>query len=331
MKTGIVYAEKGIFAAWPANHGAWQWGDEFLVGFMRGKFKRQSMHNIEEPYQRVFARSMDGGEHWSVEAPNTDFECTVVTDLPPKTLQNAIIRVCGVYDTGGDFCFEGGGFYVSLDKGREWQGPFLLDGLQEYFSDPMQCTARTRVVDDLFFFTDAQRMIWGTDATFCARFNEGKFEFVGSVCADDARAACPAAVKVGNSYVAVLRRRKSGRRDGWIDSCISEDGGKTWSKPVFVASTGSHNGNPPALAATPDGLLVCTFGNRDEGNIIAIRSEDGGRTWGRADVIRASERADVDVGYPQLFVRSDGEMVCVYYFTSTDHPHQHIAYTMFSA
>lgn len=36
---GEVYTELDIYAGWPANHGAWQWGNEFLVGFLRGKYR----------------------------------------------------------------------------------------------------------------------------------------------------------------------------------------------------------------------------------------------------------------------------------------------------
>ena len=32
----IVYQEAGRYAAWPANHGIWSWGDEILVGFEIG-------------------------------------------------------------------------------------------------------------------------------------------------------------------------------------------------------------------------------------------------------------------------------------------------------
>lgn len=34
-----VYAEPGRFGDWPANHGAWSWGNEILVGFSRGFYK----------------------------------------------------------------------------------------------------------------------------------------------------------------------------------------------------------------------------------------------------------------------------------------------------
>jgi hypothetical protein len=32
----FVFAERGRFGGWPANHGLWKWGDEILVGFSAG-------------------------------------------------------------------------------------------------------------------------------------------------------------------------------------------------------------------------------------------------------------------------------------------------------
>ena len=29
----VVYQEEGRFGGWPANHGAWSWDDEIVVGF----------------------------------------------------------------------------------------------------------------------------------------------------------------------------------------------------------------------------------------------------------------------------------------------------------
>ncbi len=34
-----VYGTAGRFAGWPANHGAWSWGNEILVGFSLGYHK----------------------------------------------------------------------------------------------------------------------------------------------------------------------------------------------------------------------------------------------------------------------------------------------------
>lgn len=34
-----VWYKEGGFGGWPANNGAWSWGDEILVGFSAGTFK----------------------------------------------------------------------------------------------------------------------------------------------------------------------------------------------------------------------------------------------------------------------------------------------------
>ncbi len=41
VKNLDVYHEEGRFAGWPANHGAWSWGNEILVGFEVGYFRKK--------------------------------------------------------------------------------------------------------------------------------------------------------------------------------------------------------------------------------------------------------------------------------------------------
>ena len=67
-----VFAVPGRFAGWPANQGLWSWGNEILVGFSRGFYKDLGeRHNIdrERPEEYLLARSLDGGETWSIENP----------------------------------------------------------------------------------------------------------------------------------------------------------------------------------------------------------------------------------------------------------------------
>ncbi|MGD9857776.1 MAG: hypothetical protein AB7U20_22765, partial [Planctomycetaceae bacterium] len=70
----VVYGEQGKFGGWPANHGMWMWGDEILVGFSIGEHKNlgEEYHNIDrdKPEYHVLARSLDGGETWTMEFPN---------------------------------------------------------------------------------------------------------------------------------------------------------------------------------------------------------------------------------------------------------------------
>lgn len=333
MNHSIVYAEKGMYAGWPANHGAWQWGDEFLVGFLRGRYKRTSMHNIAAPFEKVLARSLDGGRTWAVEVPKVDFEChekAVPCEAPPFSLAENIIRVCGVYDHGGDECYEPGGFYKSADRGKTWDGPYRFTGLeQQLVYEDAICTARTRTLGELVFLSRGQRLIWGTDSTFCATHDGEKFVFKSTVLEDNARAVMPAVARVGDRIVVAMRRRGSGRRDGWIDAVHSDDVGQTWSAPRLVGVTGGRNGNPPALAALPDGRLICCYGNRDFGSMVFALSADLGESW-QASLIReggAHKDAFRDIGYPQLLIRSDGVPVCIYYWADAERQQQHIVAT----
>jgi hypothetical protein len=341
---GIVYAEEGVYAGWPANHGAWQWGDEFLVGFLRGKYSTNGdMHSIIEPYEKMLARSLDGGKNWRLVKPQAsdfapiDFECKVPRYTPVilGLGGDVIIRVCGVYDHGGEYCAGGGGFYLSRNRGMTWSGPHIFFGLEFIFKGDGICTARTCVLPgrDLVFLSKGNTLVWGTDSVICVRYHGYHFEYLSTVCADDARAVMPSAIRFRNDsldvderIVVALRRRKSGRRACWVDVVHSDDGGLSWSPPRFVGSTGGHNGNPPALKALPDGRLLCAYGNRDEGSIVLAVSEDLGMTWNSV-LLRKNDIDNVDLGYPQLFLRTDGTPVCVYYWISSQLPCQHIAYT----
>src|SRR4051794_34424551 len=68
----VVFQESGRFGGWPANHGVWSWGNEILVGFEIGQFRKTDQgHAIDysKPAEHVLARSLDGGETWKIERP----------------------------------------------------------------------------------------------------------------------------------------------------------------------------------------------------------------------------------------------------------------------
>jgi hypothetical protein len=327
LRHGIVYAEQGVYAGWPANHGAWQWGDEFLVGFLTGKYGRKSMHNCLEPFTKLQARSVDGGETWTVEKPNVDFEAHWTVDPPEFNLRDSIIRVCGCYDHGGDECVDEGGFYLSEDKGKTWHGAYAFRGIEKLFAEPYGNTSRTAVLGDLIFLSRNERGRFATDSTFVAKQHGDGFLFLSWVCDEEARAVMPAVAVSGNGIVATLRRRHYHRRDCWIDAYGSDDGGQSWRFLSQVDSTGGHNGNPPALIALPDGRLVCTYADRTEREMRARVSEDGGKSWSVPHI--TLRKGDSDIGYPRLFLRNDGVVVCVYYFVDAASKHNHISSTTF--
>ncbi|BCH33158.1 hypothetical protein MesoLjLc_50880 [Mesorhizobium sp. L-8-10] len=327
MKHVTVFGQRGVYAGWPANHGAWQWGDEFLVGFMTGPHTIGAMHNIREPYAKVLARSLDGGDSWTGENPTMDFSASETSPAPLVTLDaDAIIRVCGRYDHGGYDAARHGGFYLSMNKGRSWQGAYAFDGLEHHFTGKNQNTSRTCVLDDMIFLSAAQRNCWGTDYVFVAKHDGRFFHEHGIVYKGLGRAVMPRAARVGDRLVVVMRRLGAQYDGGWIDAVFSDDDGKTWSAPQLVGMTGAHNGNPPALIEL-NGSLYCAYANRSDCEMRLSRSEDGGETWKLVALLR--EHGDSDIGYPQLFKRSDGQLVCVYYWADTYEDCQRIEATIF--
>lgn len=327
MKHISVFEEPGTYAGWPANHGAWQWGNELLVGFIRGKHNIGGMHNVAGPLQKVLARSYNGGDTWLVETPNVDFECHKEYSLLLPQDTSAIMRVCGRYDHGGEACSQFGGFYSSTDRGKTWSMPTQFRGIA--LPSNHKNTSRTCVLDDLVFLSAAPTGTFGADYTLCVRRSDRGFEFLSVVRADNARAVMPAAARIDNRIVVVLRRRGGTRTHGcWIDAVYSEDEGMTWSHPVHVMDTGIFNGNPPALIEL-DGMLYCAAGYRGEdfGQIKVYRSADRGDTWSCSHALR--EGAASDIGYPRLFKRDDGKLVCVYYWSEYFDEPQRIAATIF--
>lgn len=324
MAHTTVYADPGFFAGWPANHGAWQWGDEFLVGFLRGPYDPTKLrtHRIREPFEKMQARSLDGGETWTVEQPNVDFEGVEATDplgFDPATTD---IRVCGFYDHGGDRCPDGA-FYLTQDRGRTWHGPYHLRGVQYILGE--RCSARTARLGRARFL-----MTWRSDAreddvVWLVEYDDGRFIPRAIVAGDDGRPALmPQGVALGGRLVVAVRRMAP---DYGIEAFASDDDGRTWRFLSRVSETGRHNGNPPALATDGRGIW-CAYANRDKGRIMLAQSDDGGETW-REDVIRrAPNGGKSDIGYPQLFMRSDGRPVCVYYWSEPKGPPQHIEATI---
>ena len=325
MKHVTVYREPGVYAGWPANHGAWQWGNEFLVGFMRGQYARTGMHNIKWPYQKVLSRSLDGGLTWTLEIPNVDFEARDTEPAPEINFETDIIRVCGNYDHGGEECTRMGGFYLSSDRGRDWFGAFDFK-INLKIHD--WGTSRTCVIPNhnLVFLSAAHMDHWGSDWIYCAINRPTGLEFLSVVCEDDARAVMPAAVAVAGTTVVVARRRGTRRPGGWIDAFVSEDGGHKWHFAAHVADTGIHNGNPPALIEH-NGVLYCAYANRSDKAVFVNTSNDLGASWHQTIILRKGECSDI--GYPRLFKRTDGQLVCVYYWAQDNDDQQHIEATIF--
>ena len=119
MRNVVVYREPGRFAGWPANHGIWSWGDEIVVGFKLGYYRKSQTggHAIdpEKPGVARQARSLDGGLTWAVEVPSFAKDSGEPEPTDPTG---------GVDFTHPDLAvkFRSGEYHYSLDRCRTWHG-----------------------------------------------------------------------------------------------------------------------------------------------------------------------------------------------------------------
>lgn len=345
MHHRIVFADKQLFAGWPANNGVWIWdGQEILVGCSTGAYIKQIGHNIQDPVGSILVRSLDGGESWCVETP-VNF-LPQIGDL--HTLLNPIqftsdgflMRVIG---TGYHGVNEGrGGFYFSLDRGHQWSGPYRFAGLENIPAlTNLELTPRTDVIvngpfDCLVMLSARDSSRWGSDRVFCAQTQDGglSFAFLNWVVdsQDPSRAVMPSTVRCSSTkLVSAIRRRGTESDQCWIDAFESNNNGQDWKFLSRVGETGVWNGNPPALARLSDGRLCCGYGCRSRRQMLARYSRDDGQTWDSEIVLRddfSRLEDEADFGYPRLVQRRDGQMVAMYYWATDDHPEQHIAATI---
>ena len=138
--------------------------------------------------------------------------------------------------------------------------------------------------------------------------------------------------------ITTMRRRRDRHdrgelvQENWIDAHGSTDNGASWTFLSRVADTDKpeqwKKGNPPSAVRLPDGRICVTYGYRATPYAIKARiSGDKGRSWGPEIVLRDNARL-WDIGYSRSVVRCDGKIVTVYYFTTSDQPHNFLAATI---
>ncbi len=340
--TVVVYQVPGRYAAWPANFGIWSWGDEILVGFQSGYFKRQTpeMHPIDHdrPAEDLLARSLDGGETWTTER-HLDL-------LPPDgTRESGILiegggkpdRDCpgGIDFSNPNFALTArmndpdsgtSRFYYSLNRGRNWEGPFKIPNFGQKGT-----AARTDYLiegkHDLTLFLTAAKSNGKEGHVMVVQTHDGArtwhfISFIGPEPTGDDFAICPSSVRLSpTSVVTAIRHRH------WIEVWRSDDNLKTWTflnKPI--PDTGK--GNPPSMVRLKDGRIVITYGVRVPPYEVRARlSQDGAQTWGPEIILRTGA-ANWDIGYPRTVQRPDGKIVTVHYWDESPEKDGYIAATI---
>ena len=354
----IVYYDAGNWAAVAANNGGngpiWQWGDELLIGFTVGAFKKTEQgHQVsnDDPYASWLARSVDGGGTWKTWAP--DGYAGQPAEVAPHvgevdfTGPGFVMRVEG----NGYHGNAGSHWFCSEDRGETWRGPLGFGDLLSHADlEDNEFTGRTAYLVEgpgemLIFLSTRERGVPKglnvsiREKTFVARTTDGgrNFELVSWVVprSDPDRAVMTAPVRISPSELVVALRRRS-QTNNWIDCHGSADNGLTWSFLSKVGDTeaaSSFNGNPPAMIRLTDGRLCCVYGNRSDRQIVARTSGDG-TSWTDPLVLRSdfeSVNGWPDLGYPRLFERTDGKLVTAYFWCTPERPHTHIEATIFDA
>ncbi len=329
-----IYGTRGRFGGWPANHGIWIWGNEILVGFSTGFYKDlgPDRHNIDrmKPEDHVLARSLDGGETWSMEYPAKQGILIGSAQMRHGTLPTDVVEA-GPVDCPGGIDFTNPNFamtcrmadtnkgvsrfYYSYDRGKSWKGPFKLP----LFGQPGIAARTDYIVDGphscLVFLTASKkneregRVICGATA------DGGKTWTLRGLIGPEPEgyAIMPSTVRLSATSLLTTIRRLDPKRPGWIESWASDDDGISWSLANGrIAETGE--GNPPALLKLADGRLCVTYGVRAALYRMAAKfSSDHGTTWSDEVVLRA-DGGGRDLGYPRSVQRPDGKVVTVYYF-----------------
>src|SRR5579884_2887602 len=321
----LVYRETGRFGGWPANHGIWSWGSEILVGFSAAWHKQQPpdrhQQDHDKPEEPRLARSLDGGETWTIETPR---------DLLPPAQGGREPR-----DLTEPMNFERPGFAMTLrfldsntgpsllwytyDKGKSWSGPFRFPQFGSGVA------ARTDYIvngpRDAMVFLTAAKANGREGRPFCARTTDGglTWKFV-SYIGDESRgfAIMPSTVRLGREHLLTLVRVHDGSGNR-IDAYESRDNGATWTFKNTVTGTGEFGGNPPMLLKLADGRLCLTYGFRAQPYSIRARlSDNDGVAWTPPLTLRGGA-ATWEVGYTRSVERPDGKIVTVYYFNDAPH------------
>jgi len=343
-----VYYEKGRFGGWPANHGIWSWGNEILVGFSRGFYKDMGPkhHNIDrdKPEEHLLARSLDGGETWTLEYPNEKGQL-----LPQgESLHGTDLGVPlpEWKDCPGDIDFTHpdfvmtirmtdvnigpSRFFYSYDRGKSWEGPFRFPDL-----DTPGIAARTDYLvngpHDCTVFLTAGKSNKREGRPLCARTKDGgaTWQFL-SYIGDEMKegfSIMPASARLSANEILVLTRVHEGSRR-WLAAYLTEDDGLTW-KHLNDPVNDTGEGNPASLTRMADGRLCLTYGyRRPPFGMRAKLSNDNGRTWSD-DIILRDDGTTRDIGYPRSVQRPDGKMVTIYYYCNPQtNPDRYIAATI---
>lgn len=142
----------------------------------------------------------------------------------------------------------------------------------------------------------------------------GEIDTASALADRDHKLCEPYAFEVREGYILALLRADSASDFTTYES-HSEDGGRTWSKPVQILSRA--DGAPSHIMRHSSGVLVAVFGHRARPfGIKVILSADEGKTWQESEYLVEYPEGTpfaADSGYPSTVELRDGSLLTVYY------------------
>lgn len=343
-----VYYEEGKFAGWPANNGIWSWEDEILVGFVQADHMERSGHTYDQSTTRYkYARSLDGGETWSIEDAYNAGKTAISHDhkgIDPKSEPRELNESINfshpdlVFTLSRENNHNGPShFYYSYNRGKQFEGPFILPNL-----GTPGIAARTDYIVDgkneasVFLTIAKENQREGKVTMF--RTSDGGLTWTNHAWLGDEPEGfdiMPSSVRLSqNVILTTIRSRDTNPRRDYLKAFYSDNNGDSWTElnePVFDTGAG---GSPPALVGLQDGRLALAYIFRSKyGSRVLLKlSGDDGQSWSHEITLRSNDDATNDVGYPRMVQRSDGKLVIVYYWNHAadedNPPYRYIAATI---
>src|SRR5262249_11793123 len=284
----------------------------------------------EEAGEPGLARSLDGGETWTIETPR-DLLPPAQGGREPRNLEQPMEFTKAGFAMTIRFLDTNKGpslLWFTYDKGKTWSGPFRFP--QFSFGVLARTDYLVEGPRQALVFLAAAKSNHREGRPFCARTTDGglNWKFVSFLGEEPPGfAIMPSTVRLSKSQLLSLVRVKEGDANR-IEAYRSQDNGASWANEGAVADTGAFGGNPPMLFRLLDGKLCLTFGYRAEPYSIRARlSRDEGKTWGPIMTLRGGAPT-WELGYTRSVQRSDGKIVTVYYFNDAPHNERFIAATI---
>lgn len=331
VRHGVLYSVEGRFAGWPANHGIWVWDNEILVGFVDAEHMDRSGHTYNpETARNKYARSLDGGETWTI----TDAWALGQTGrgydnaIEPEKAENPreLSEPMGNFSQPGflftllrhDNSFGPSHFYHSDNKGYSWHGPYLLPNLH---TDGI--ASRTDYIIDgpqeMSLFVTAAKTNKREGRIGLMRTKNGgvDWQWVSWIGPEpDGFDIMSSSLRLSDAEILTIIRSRTADRHDYLSAYSTSNNGTTWERLRNPVEDTGQGGSPPALLQMKDGRLALAYIYRSEyGSRVNLRfSNDRGRSWSPEIVVRCNDGATRDAGYPRMVQRADGKLVIIYYW-----------------